>query len=283
MIPDSVRNWLIKNGYGSIISSRAVGGGCINHGMILHAEAGQSFFLKTNQTTPADMFTREAEGLQALQVDGGPVIPEPYLFARDFILMQDLAPADRGKDFWPELGRRLAVLHTQTNDRFGFPHDNYIGSTPQPNPRVENGFTFFGEQRLLYMAKLAQSRNLLKNPDFFKVESLVSRLADLVPGQPASLIHGDLWSGNITADFRGKPAIIDPAAHYGWAEADLAMMTLFGSFPEECIAAYQEVRPLDPGYRRRFPIYNLYHLLNHLYIFGRGYLDQVQSILRRFT
>lgn len=283
MIPEAVRGWLIENDYGKITLTRAVGGGCINNGMILQVEAGQSFFLKTNQTTPADMFAREAEGLQALQVDDGPVVPEPYLHGRDFILMQDLAPANRGKNFWPELGRCLAVLHNHTTEQFGFPRDNYIGSTPQPNTWTDDGYAFFGGQRLLYIAALAQNRNLLGASDFKKIEVLVSRLAELVPDQPASLIHGDLWSGNITTDAQGNPAIIDPAAHYGWAEAELAMMTLFGSYPDEFAAAYQEVRPLEPGYRARFPIYNLYHLLNHLYIFGRSYLAQVQSILRRFA
>jgi len=279
MIPQAVHNWLKDNNFGTITSKRAVGGGCINNGMILQAEAGSSFFLKTNQSAPVDMFAREAEGLTALRVSDGPIVPKPFLFGKNFILMQDLAPANRRKDFWPELGRRLAALHNYPNDQFGFSHDNYIGSTSQPNPWTDDGYVFFGEQRLLYIANLAQQRNLLGASDYKKVEALVSRLPELVPVQPAALIHGDLWSGNISTDANGDPAIIDPATHFGWAEAELAMMTLFGSFPEEFINAYQEVRPLEPGYRPRFPIYNLYHLLNHLYIFGRSHLGQVQSIL----
>jgi fructosamine-3-kinase len=114
------------------------------------------------------------------------------------------------------------------------------------------------------------------------VENLTAQLKDLIPVEPASLLHGDLWSGNAITNSQGGPAIIDPAAHYGWAEAELAMTTLFGAFPNAFYQAYEEVRPLEPGYYARFPLYNLYHLLNHLNIFGRGYLGQVQAILRRF-
>lgn len=116
-----------------------------------------------------------------------------------------------------------------------------------------------------------------------RVEKLCDRLPELIPEQPASLIHGDLWSGNAMFDSRGQPAIIDPAAHYGWAEAELAMTTLFGSFPDVFYRAYQEARPLEPDFRERFPIYNLYHLLNHVNLFGGGYLGQSLSILRRYA
>jgi len=102
------------------------------------------------------------------------------------------------------------------------------------------------------------------------------------PKQPASLIHGDLWGGNAMAGPQGEPAIIDPAAHYGWAEAELAMTTLFGAFPKNFYSAYQAVRPLAPGFTERFDLYNLYHLLNHLNLFGAGYLSQVTSVLRRY-
>jgi fructosamine-3-kinase len=104
-----------------------------------------------------------------------------------------------------------------------------------------------------------------------------------VPEQPASILHGDLWSGNSTSDADGQPAIIDPAAYYGWAEADLAMMVLFGSPGGGFWEAYNEVRPLEKGWRERFSLYNLYHLLNHLNLFGRGYYSQVMSTVRRFS
>ncbi len=130
---------------------------------------------------------------------------------------------------------------------------------------------------------MAQKRNLLGKSEMREVESIVNRLETLVPSQPASILHGDLWSGNAITDSAGNPAIIDPAVYYGWAEADLAMTALFGAFPSSFYQAYEEIRPLKTGYHNRFPIYNLYHLLNHLNIFGRGYLGQVQATLRRYS
>jgi fructosamine-3-kinase len=280
MFPPAVSTFLLENGFGSITAARPVGGGCISHGQILTTRSGTTFFLKTNASVPADMFARESEGLEALRVEGAPAVPRPFLHGRDFILLEDLQPAARRPDYWPEFGRKLAALHQHTQPQFGFEHDNYIGSTPQPNPWQQDGYAFFAEQRLLFQARLAQQRGLLASVDLRAVEMLADRLPQLIPPQPASLLHGDLWSGNALTDARGGPAIIDPAAHYGWAEAELAMTALFGPFPVEFYRAYEEIHPLEPGYVSRFPIYNLYHLLNHLNLFGRGYLAQVQTILR---
>jgi protein-ribulosamine 3-kinase len=282
MIPEKVRDWLFDNQYGSIQSSKSVSGGCINNGLILITGSGITFFLKTNQNAPPDMFAREAEGLHALAVPDGPTVPKPYLHSANFILMQDLQPAGRRGDYWADFGRRLATLHNQTRAEFGFEHDNYIGSTPQPNSWTEDGYAFFAENRLKFQMRLATKNGLISRADAGRIDVLTNRLPELIPEQPASLIHGDLWSGNAMADEHGGPAIIDPAAHYGWAEADLAMTTLIGSFSDDFYQAYQEVRPLHPGVRERFPLYNLYHLLNHLNLFGRGYLSQVLGVVRRY-
>lgn len=282
MVPEEVKNWLQEKSYGEIRSVRPVSGGCINNGARLQTEGGEVFFLKTNSRTPEDMFAREAEGLGALRVSDGPRVPEPFLAGRDFLLLEDLKPASRRSDYWPEFGRQLAALHNHTNSQFGFPHDNYIGSTPQPNPWTEDGHKFFAEHRILFQARLAQRSGLLDQSDVRQAEKIARRLPEMVPQQPASLIHGDLWSGNALTDNQGGPAIIDPAAHYGWAEAELGMTALFGSFPDSFYQAYREVNPIEAGFRSRFDIYNLYHLLNHLNLFGRGYLGQVQSILKRY-
>lgn len=280
MIPSTIVEWCQKQGYGKVISSTIMGGGCINNGSRLKTNSGNTFFLKTNTNSPSDMFIREAEGLVALNVPGGPRVPEVYLSGVDFILIEDLAPSSRAADYWPTFGRQLAVLHNNTTSKFGFDHDNYIGSTPQPNTWTDDGYEFFGERRLLYQTQRAEKQGLLGIIEMRQIENLVDRLVDLIPEQPASLIHGDLWSGNAMTDNAGQPAIIDPAAHYGWAEADLAMTTLFGSFPDVFYRAYAEVRKLENGYTERFKIYNLYHLLNHLNLFGTGYLGQVRSSLK---
>lgn len=282
-IPGRVQLWLEKNGYGAVASIQGSDGGCINDGVVLTTEVGETFFLKTNAQAPSDMFAREAEGLAALHVEGGPTIPRSFLVGEDFFLLEDLSPAPRRAGYWMTFGRQLATLHACTKEQFGFSHDNYIGSTPQPNPREEDGYRFFAEHRLGFQTRLARNQGFLSTGDAKKVENIAHRLEELIPKQPASLLHGDLWSGNALTDAQGMPALIDPAAHYGWAEAELAMTALFGAFPSEFYYAYQEIRPLEPDYKSRFPIYNLYHLLNHLNLFGTGYLRQVRSVLARFA
>jgi protein-ribulosamine 3-kinase len=282
MIPAKAIDWLEVNHFGRVIESQSVGGGCINHGLRVKVASGISFFLKTNSKAPVDMFAREAEGLNVLRIAGGPYVPEPFLYGPDFLMMEDLAPSPRPPDYWPNFGCQLAGLHGQTQPRFGFWHDNYIGSTTQPNPWTDDGYSFFGEQRLLFQARLANLHGLLSVTAVMQVERLARRLPDLVPMQSASLIHGDLWGGNAMTNAHGNPAIIDPAAHYGWAEAELAMTALFGAFPQAFYYAYQEVHPLEDGYWQRFPIYNLYHLLNHLNLFGADYLEDVLAIVRRY-
>lgn len=283
MIPNAVTAWLADHGFGAVVSQHPLAGGCINNGERLQTKSGQSFFLKTNRSAPEDMFTREAEGLVELRKANGPRFPEPYLWAEEFLLMEDLKPAAPATDYWEKLGRQLAYLHKQTNPQFGFAHNNYLGSTPQPNKWTADGYEFFAEQRLGFQARLARDRGGLTRSEAADVERFAARLPELVPPQPASLIHGDLWGGNAISDAAGQPALIDPAAHYGWAEAELGMTALFGGFAAEFYRAYEEERPLERGWRDRLDIYNLYHLLNHLNLFGSGYHEQVMGVPRRFA
>lgn len=282
MIPPDVIRWLDQNQFGSVTAQRSVGGGCINHGMRLITQTGDTFFLKVNPAAPPDMFAREADGLDALRKGEGPRIPQPFCFGENYLLMEDLAPASRHPGYWVAFGRQLAALHCHTGERYGFFHDNYLGSTGQPNRWMADGYEFFSQQRILYMAGLARERGYLAKEQYQQAEKLAANLSQWVPAQPPSLIHGDLWTGNALTGPEGEPALIDPAAHYGWAEAELAMTTLFGSFPKEFYQAYQEIRPLEPGFQTRYPIYNLYHLLNHLVLFGLGYWGQVSAILKYY-
>jgi fructosamine-3-kinase len=275
--------WLQAHGFGGVVRSHSAAGGCINNGATLETERGASFFLKTNSDAPADMFAREAAGLQALRaVRGGPRYPEPLAWGADFLLLEDLKPAGRAKDYWQTLGRQLAAQHAATNPRFGFEHNNYIGTTPQINSWTEDGHAFFAEHRLRYQARLAEDGGRLTAAEAAGVKRLAARLPELVPAQPASLLHGDLWGGNAISDGASQPALIDPAAHYGWAEAELAMTALFGGFAAEFYRAYEEARPLEAGWRQRLELYNLYHLLNHLNLFGRSYHGQVVELVRKY-
>jgi len=293
MIPQPVIDFCSQNGYGKIRNAASLGGGCINNATRLETENG-SLFLKTNDRCPHDMFEREAEGLTALaefpfprgrgvRGEGEIRTPQSFLFSTNFILLEYIEAGARKKDFWETLGEQLARLHLRTSPRFGFDHNNYIGSTPQINTWEEDGYKFFGEHRLLFQAELWSKRNqqsAFSNQKSFN--TLIKRLPELIPPQPASLIHGDLWSGNIHTDEGGNPVLIDPAAHYGWAEAELAMMNLFGSTPDPFFHAYESVRPLQKGYKERFDLYNLYHLLNHANLFGGSYVSSVNAIIHRY-
>lgn len=283
MIPNAVNRWLDQAGYGKVITEHPVGGGCINNGARLETESGSSFFLKTNSKAPEELFAREAEGLAELKKADGPRLPEPFVWDTEFILLEDLRPAKRSPDYWENLGRLLATLHQTTSPKFGFEHDNYLGSTPQPNPWTTDGYEFFAEHRLGYQTRLARDNDLLTRTEADQLTKLANRLRQLVPPQPASLIHGDLWGGNAISDEHGQPAIIDPAAQYGWAEAELGMTKLFGGFQPAFYTAYAETRPIEAGWADRLPIYNLYHLLNHLNLFGAGYHMQVIEIARRYA
>jgi fructosamine-3-kinase len=283
MLHYEVETWLAEQGAGEVVNQQRVGGGSINDCQRLHTRDGRSYFFKHNLEAKPDMFQREAEGLQALRVSGGPRVPEVYLVGQDFLLLEDLNPNGRKPDFWACFGRQVAAVHNKTRKTFGFAHDNYLGTTPQPNPQTADGYSFFGEQRLCYLGLKACEAGLISRTEMDRIADICRRLRDLVPEQPASLLHGDLWSGNALHDHIGNPALIDPAAHYGWAEAELGMTTLFGGFPSEFYGAYNEVRRLEPGWEKRLPLYNLYHLLNHLLLFGRGYYGQVMQVVQQFS
>jgi protein-ribulosamine 3-kinase len=282
-IPQGVVNYIAAEGHGYITEISSTGGGCINDGRVLTTDTGWRAFLKTNPAAPEGMFAREAEGLSALaNALGGPRVPATYAVSHDFLLLEYLAPTRPSDDYWRKLGMRLAHVHDQTSPKFGFANDNYLGSTPQPNTWRDDGHAFFSEQRLLFQARRAAEAALLPAACRRRAERMAGRLRDLVPAQPASLLHGDLWAGNIIPGPDGEACLIDPAVYFGWAEADLAMTALFGQPPQALYDAYTATRTLEPGYRGRFEVYNLYHLLNHLNLFGISYLGAVEATLRRF-
>lgn len=283
MIPDAVRHWLESQAHGKVIAQKLVGGGCINNGARLETETGSSFFLKTNTNAPQEMFAREAEGLTELGKTNGPRVPKPLLWDAEFILLEDLRPAKRVISYWETLGQQLAQLHQNTYPKFGFAHDNYLGTTLQSNPWTEDGYEFFAERRLGFQTRLAHDSDLLTGSEVSAITTLANRLPQLVPPQPASLIHGDLWGGNAISDEYGQPAIIDPAVYYGWAEAELGMTSLFGGFPDMFYSAYVQTLKLETGWEDRLPIYNLYQVLNHLNLFGSSYHSQVMQIVSRFA
>ena len=280
--PDVIA-WFQDHNRGYLTNWEPVGGGCIHETFLIQVESGDRYFLKQNNQKTADIFEKEAQGLNALRVHGGPVVPQVFLVGAEYLLLEDLQPKSRCEDYWQLLGRQLAQVHNQVNESFGYQENNYIGRTPQLNTWMQNGHDFFRERRIIPQVRAAQKKALLKPQDIRKLERLMDKLPELIPEQPASLIHGDLCSGNLMADKRGMPAIIDPAVYYGWAEADLAMTDLFGSYPAEFYSAYNEIRPLDPGYRARYKIYNIYHLLVHKFCSAGISQSQVRMVLAQYS
>jgi fructosamine-3-kinase len=262
-------------------------GGCINHGGQL-TTTSSSYFLKWNnaQRYP-DMFVLEARGLNILADARCITIPAVHHVGEadgmQFIVMEFIHPAPRKKNYFELLGQRLAALHNHSQSQFGLDHHNYIGSLPQQNTPADSWVEFFVKQRLRPQLEMALQSYRLHADDAKKFDTLFLRLNELLPEDKPSLLHGDLWSGNLMVDDHGEPCLIDPAVYYGHREAEIAFTQLFGGFDEAFYQAYQEAFPLLPGFASRVDIYNLYPLLVHVNLFGGGYSQSVRSILKRLS
>ncbi|MCP4195939.1 MAG: fructosamine kinase family protein [Proteobacteria bacterium] len=270
-----------------IASRISISGGCINQAWKLELSNGQAVFMKENSARFENMFHAEAIGLKALRVAGGPRVPVPISVHGNsdsqFILMSYIAEGPRGKNYWEKFGRSFATLHRHHGKSFGFSENNYIGSTPQVNTTSIHWPEFFGTYRLGYQIGLAAKQGLADATLVLKTENLISKLVELLPNDPRpSILHGDLWGGNVMTGKDGTAVIIDPATYWGHFEADLAMTELFGSFPANFYRAYNELLPISPEYGEIKEIYNLYHVLNHLNMFGSSYTSQATAIVNRF-
>lgn len=278
-----LETWLGAAGLGDIQTRESLSGGCISEVCRLHLSGGSTLILKYHPQPPPNLFIAEAAGLEALRQRQALRIPQVHFRTENQLLLEDLGQDSPSPDYWTDLGRGLAHLHSETNAQFGFGSDNYCGATAQSNRLHEDGFEFFAQQRLLALGIQARERGDLNSREFAQLETLASNLQRWIPVMPAVLIHGDLWSGNVHCTKEGEPALIDPACYWGWAEAELAMTDLFGGFPEAFYASYRETGELREDWRDRVPLYNLYHLLNHLLLFGGSYHRSVTSILDRFV
>lgn len=272
-----------------IVSDEAVSGGCINDARRLELRDGRRFFVKSNPSPLPGLFEREAEGLAALAAADAVRVPRPIAAETaptPFLVLEAIDSAPRQDNFDLALGRQLAMLHRNaTGERFGFAHDNYLGSTPQPNPWTEDWVEFWRERRLGHLLKLLRDQDADDAELQQAGEKVLARLDRWLaePAEPPCLLHGDLWRGNVMSGPEGEPVVLDPAVYYGRREAELAMPQLFGGFGEAFFHGYQEVWPLAPGAAERLELYKLYHLLNHLLIFGASYRASCLDILRRFS
>lgn len=258
------------------------GGGCVAGAWQMQLTDGRSVFVKT--VSGPSPFEAEALGLRHLQVPGGVRVPEVNHVEPGLLVLENIRFGRPASDWQIQFGRRLAITHQKTDDSFGFDLDHFIGETPQANlqriPCKPGAWReFWWTHRLEPMIRR------LPRETGARFARLETRLPDIIPDtdfRPA-ILHGDLWSGNAAADAQGSPIMFDPAAYYGHPEADLAMTRMFGGFQPAFYQAYREVHPLEEGWSDRLDFYMLYHVLNHLILFGSGYAAHAEQLFKRFS
>ena len=266
----------------------------INSAKTLRLSNGHTVFLKMNSMANYSFFEAEAEGIEAIARTGAVKTPKLYAMGRDpelgvsFLMMELIESGRPLKSTWTDFGRKFARMHLAdtaefvNGGRFGFLHDNYIGATKQINRPRDSWLDFFREFRLEPQFKMAERHfdaQMIRNS-----VSLLDRLDQLLtePEYP-SLLHGDMWGGNHLIDGAGEGVLIDPAAYVGHSEADIAMTYMFNPMPRDFYEGYHELIPKESGFEDRREIYNLYHWLNHLNLFGGSYLMPVVRTVRRFS
>lgn len=268
-----------------VASARDLHGGDIHSAFRVELRGGDVLFVKSSIGAPRGMFTEEARGLEWLRDADALRIPAVIAVADGdeglrFLALEYLEPGVHDASFDEKLGRGLAALHRAGAPAYGFDHDNYIGSLPQSNRTHRTWAAFYRQERLAPLVRRAIERRTLPTSAGARFDRLFGRLESLVgPDEPPSRLHGDLWGGNLHADERGQPCLIDPAVYGGYREIDLAMMRLFGGFGSRVFAAYHEAWPLPDGHERRVALYQLYPLLAHVNLFGGGYADSALRAL----
>jgi fructosamine-3-kinase len=262
---------------------RPVAGGDISAAWRVRAD-DNPVFLKTGPADSYDMFLAEAEGLRELERAGAIRVPRVLGCIRsgqEAMLALEWLNFDIANDDTERmLGERLASQHAVTVDRFGWHRDNTIGATPQHNSWSDDWVKFYGEQRLGFQLELAAQNGFsesLRADGKTLIDNLGYFFSDYWP--EASLLHGDLWGGNWAAA-DGEPVVFDPAVYYGDRESDIAMTKLFGGFGQAFYDAYEKTWPMSAGSGERIRLYQLYHILNHLNLFGSGYLARAQQLIR---
>jgi fructosamine-3-kinase len=264
----------------------SVHGGDINEAYCLET-ATSKYFLKINdQTRYPGMFEKEERGLELLRINCSLVIPEVirsgFVSDKQYLALEWLEKGSPQKNMWEEFGRALAIMHKLPQEYFGLNEDNYIGSLYQKNDKHDHWHSFYAECRIMPLVKSLFHSKIFSGPDLTTAETLCSKLGNIFPTEPSSLLHGDLWSGNYFIHSSGYASIYDPAVYYGHREMDIGMTKLFGGFAPGFYNAYNQVYPLAKGWEQRLAITQLYPLLVHAALFGGHYIAEARDIMKRF-
>lgn len=262
-------------------------GSAISQPFLVNTSNGK-FFMKRNAALfGLDFFEKEARGLDMLANAGAMKVARPLFDGKHhqeiYVVMEYLERGQPQPDFWEDFGIALANQHQMTDSLFGLGYNNYIGKIPQCNTQHQHWSDFYAEERILKLTRRAIDHQLLDAGMAARAENLCAKLTSLIPEEKPALLHGDLWNGNFMVWQNGHVAIFDPAPYYGHREMDLAMSTLFGGFEPAFYKGYQEKFPLEPGFKEREKIHQLYPLLVHLLLFGGHYRKDVESILDNFS
>ena len=269
----------------SISSLSSVGGGDFAEAFRAELASGQSVFVKTHRAPPPGFFTTEANGLSWLRSSGTVAIPEVLAVSDDppFLVLEWIEIGHQRSMNDTELGRSLAQLHKQPFECFGRPDACTTGSLAVPNLPTQDWATFYSTQRLLPLAAIAEDRSALPAKGVDGLRQVATMLERWQLDEPVSLLHGDLWAGNRVCDTNDKSWLIDPAAHGGCREFDIAMMMLFGGYDETCFAAYNEEYPLQPGWQSRISLHQLAPLTVHAIKFGGSYRSATLDALSKYV
>lgn len=283
-----------------IQSKTQVFGGDINQTFQIQTNIG-AFFLKLNDGRLKDMFEKEFAGLQLLHQTKTIKIPQPILYGNFsepiipaeagtssnenyiFLITEFIQKGNPSKDFWQTFAQQLAALHQRSNEKFGLSINNYIGSLHQQNNFCATWAEFYTTQRIMPLMQLAFNQNKCNKADINLAEKLCNRFNELFPEEKPALLHGDLWAGNFMSDKDGNPIIYDPAVYYGNREMDIAMSLLFGGFDKSFYDDYNEASPLQPNWKERVELCQLYPLLVHLLLFGGHYYNSVMKIIKLYN